>query len=339
MRHGLLRAQRRDRARRGFQMQGLVTVFGGSGFIGRYAVRALAQAGWRVRVAVRHPNHAPELKVMGDVGQIELVQANVRDAASVARALQGATACVNLVGRLYEAGPQNFDRIHHQAARDIALAAAAAGVTRFVQMSALGADPASSSQYARTKAEGEAAVRAALPSAVILRPSVVFGIEDGFFNRFAGMAAVSPALPLIGGGKTLFQPIYVGDVGAAIASALTDEAAGRTYELGGPGVYSFRQLMEILLKETLQTRVLVPLPFSVAGVLGSVAGLLAMTPFAPPITRDQVELLKTDNVVSQGAKGLKALGVEATPLEAILPTYLWRYRKGGQFAQPGAANA
>lgn len=321
-------------------MQGLVTVFGGSGFIGRYVVRALARQGWRVRVAVRRPNLRPELKVIGEVGQIELVQANVRDPASTARALEGASAVVNLVGVLYEAGPQKFDRLHHEAARDLAAAAAARGIRRFVQMSALGADPQSPSAYARSKAEGEAAVRAAIPTATIIRPSVAFGPQDGFFNKFGQLAAVAPALPLIGGGKTRFQPVYAGDVGEAIAAALgDDDRLGKTYELGGPGVYSFKELMQILLKETQLTRLLVPVPFALAGPLGVVGGLAAAFGFPPLITRDQVEMLRADNVVSEGAKGLKALGVTPTPLEAVLPTYLWRFRKGGQFAQPDAANA
>ncbi len=321
-------------------MQGLVTVFGGSGFIGRYVVRALAKDGWRVRVAVRRPNKRPELKVIGDVGQIELVQANVRDAASVARALDGADAVVNLVGVLFQAGPQKFDGLHRDAARDIAQAAAGRGITRFVQMSALGASLDSPSDYARSKAEGEAAVRAAIPTAAIIRPSVVFGVDDSFFNKFAGMAAISPVLPLIGGGKTRFQPVYAGDVGAAFAVVLASpDSAGKTYELGGPMTYSFKELMQLMLKETLLSRVLVPVPFALAGPLGAIGGLVSAIGFAPPVTRDQVEMLKADNVVSDGARGLKALGVTPTPLEAVLPTYLWRYRKGGQFAQPGAANA
>ena len=321
-------------------MQGLVTVFGGSGFIGRYVVRALVKDGWRVRVAVRRPNKRPELKVIGDVGQIELVQANVRDAASVARALDGADAVVNLVGVLYQAGPQKFDGLHFEAARDIAQAAAARGIKRFVQMSALGAALDSPSLYARSKAEGELAVRAAIPTAAIVRPSVVFGTDDGFFNKFAGMAAVSPVLPLIGGGETRFQPVYAGDVGAAFAAVLASgDSAGKTYELGGPMTYSFKELMQLMLKETLLSRLLVPVPFALAGLLGAVGGLVSAIGFAPPITRDQVEMLKADNVVSEGARGLKALGVTATPLESVLPTYLWRFRKGGQFAQPGAANA
>jgi uncharacterized protein YbjT (DUF2867 family) len=319
-------------------MQGLVTVFGGSGFLGRYAVRALAKDGWRIRVAMRRPHLAPELRVMGDVGQIELVQANVRHAQSIAAALDGAEAAVNLVGLLFETGRQRFGTVHVDAAKAIAEGAAAAGASRFVQMSAIGADAASTAVYARTKAEGEAAVKAAFPAATILRPSVVFGEEDDFFNRFGAMATIAPALPLIGGGKTRFQPVYAGDVGAAIAAALKMPAAvGATYELGGPGVYSFRELMTLLLKETQHKRALVPISFPIAEVMGSVGQLIAVTPFTPPITRDQVELLKSDNVAS--GPGLTDLGVTPTPLESILPTYLWKYRRGGQFAQPAPANA
>jgi len=319
-------------------MQGLVTVFGGSGFLGRYAVRALAKDGWRIRVAMRRPHLAPELRVMGDVGQIELVQANVRHPESVARALEGAEAAVNLVGILFETGRQRFSVLQSEAAKAVAEAATAAGAGRFVQISAIGADATSASVYASTKAEGEAAVRAAFPAATILRPSIVFGEEDDFFNRFGGMAAMSPALPLIGGGKTRFQPVYAGDVGAAIARALTSqEAAGKTYELGGPGVYSFRALMELVLKETHHKRALVPVPFPIAEVMGAVAQLIAFTPYTPPITRDQVELLKSDNVAS--GPGLAELKITPTVLESILPTYLWKYRQGGQFAELEAANA
>jgi len=321
-------------------MQGLATVFGGSGFIGRYTVRALARAGWRVRVAVRRPHVAPELRVMGDVGQIELVQANVRSRDTVSRALEGAAACVNLVGALYEHGPQKFDSLHVAGATDIAAEAAAQGVARMVHISAIGADPNSASAYGRSKAGGEAAVREALASATILRPSVVFGPEDSFLNRFAAMATMSPALPLIGGGKTRFQPVYAADVGAAIVAALEQpEAAGRTYELGGPGVYSFRELMELLLRETGRRRVLVPIPFGLAKPLGLIGDLVAMTPFPPPITTDQVAMLRSDNVASADAPGLQALGVSPTALDAVAPTYLWRFRKGGQFTHPQTANA
>jgi len=312
-------------------MQGLVTVIGGSGFLGRYAVRALAKEGWRIRVAMRRPHLAPELRVMGDVGQIELVQANLRDENSVARALTGAEAVVNLVGLLYESGRQRFDALHVTAAGAAARLAAAAGARTFVQVSAIGADAASTAVYARTKAEGEAAVRGAFPTAVVLRPSVVFAEEDDFFNRFGAMAAVSPALPLIGGGGTRFQPVYAGDVGAAVAAALKrPDAAGGLYELGGPSIYTFKELMALILKETRRRRLLVPIPFPLAELMGQAAQLLALTPFAPPLTRDQVELLKSDNVAS--GPGLADLGVVATPLESIVPTYLWKYRAGGQFS-------
>jgi NADH dehydrogenase len=319
-------------------MQGLVTVFGGSGFLGRYTVRALAKDGWRIRVVMRRPHLAPELRVMGDVGQIELVQGNLRHPDSVAEALQGAVAAVNLVGLLYEAGRQTFGALHVEGAAAIAKAAAAAGARKLVQVSAIGADAASAAAYARTKAEGEAAVRAAFPMATILRPSILFAEEDDFFNRFAGMATLSPVLPLIGGGKTLFQPVYAGDVGAAIVGALKiDEAAGRTYELGGAGVYSFKALMEIILRETGLNRLLVPVPFPAAEVIGSLGQLAAVLAVQPPLTRDQVELLKSDNVAT--GPGLADLGVTPTPLEAVLPTYLWKYRRGGQFAQLPAANS
>ena len=321
-------------------MTGLVTVFGGGGFVGRHAVRALARKGYRIRVAMRRPNQVPELRVMGDVGQIELVQANIRNADSVARALDGAEAVVNLVGVLYQAGPQTFDAVQSQGAGLIARLAAEQGIRRFVQVSAIGASATSPSVYARSKAAGEAAVRAALPGAVILRPSIVFGPEDDFFNRFAAMAAVSPVLPLIGGGKTRFQPVYAGDVGASVAAALADAtAAGRTFELGGPAVYSFRQLMELVLKETCRTSPLLPIPFGIAGLIGLVGDMMSFLPIAPPVTSDQVELLKHDNVAEHGLPGLAALGVAPTALESVLPTYLWRFRKGGQFAQPQANNA
>jgi uncharacterized protein YbjT (DUF2867 family) len=322
-------------------MQGLVTVFGGSGFVGRYAVRALAKQGWRIRVAVRQPHLAPELKVMGDVGQVELVQANVRHAESVRAALVGAQACVNLVGVLYEAGRQKFDAVHATAPGMIAQAAADAGVAQLVQVSAIGADAQSAAHYARSKAAGEAAVRSAFPRAVILRPSVVFGPEDDFFNRFGAMAAMSPVLPLIGGGETKFQPVYVGDVGAAIAAGLSQQAAaGRTYELGGPGVYSFKALLQLLCRETMHHRVLLPISFRVASLIGKVGDLQAkLLPIPPQVTTDQVELLKSDNVANPDLPGLAELGISPTAVDAIVPTYLWRFRRGGQFAQPETVKA
>ncbi|WP_293904864.1 complex I NDUFA9 subunit family protein [Phenylobacterium sp.] len=313
-------------------MQNLVTVFGGTGFVGTQAVRYLAKAGWRIRVAIRNPNLAYKMRLLGDVGQIDVVQANVRDRPSLDRALDGATASLNLVGLLRETGRQGFQAVHVMGAKTIAETARAAAVTRLVQTSAIGADAASPSNYARTKAEGEAAVRAVYSDAAIVRPSIVFGSGDGFFNRFAAMAQISPALPLIGGGATRFQPVYVGDVGQALARIVTDPAAaGQTYELGGPGVFSFRELLEMMLAETGQRRMLLPIPFPAASLLGKVADLGAFL-IPPPVTADQVELLKTDNVVSGRYPGLAELGITPTTLEAVLPTYLYRYRKGGQYA-------
>jgi uncharacterized protein YbjT (DUF2867 family) len=317
-------------------MQNLVTVFGGSGFVGTQAVRYLAKAGWRIRVAVRNPNLAYRMRLLGDVGQIDVVQANVRDIPSLERALEGATASLNLVGLLYETGRQGFEAVHVEGARNIAQAARTMGVARVVQVSALGADPASASAYARTKAAGEAAVRELYPDATIVRPSIVFGAGDGFFEKFAGMAQMSPVLPLVGGGTTRFQPVFVGDVGQALARVVTDPAtAGRTYELGGPAAFSFKALMEMLLAETGQRRLLLPLPFGVASLMGSLAGLGAFL-IKPPITADQVELLRSDNVVSGQHPGLAELGVTPTTLEAVLPTYLYSYRKGGQYADQEA---
>ena len=317
-------------------MQNLVTVFGGSGFLGTQAVRQLAKAGWRIRVAVRNPSLAYDMRLHGDVGQIDVVQANVRNAPSVRRALEGATAALNLVGVLYETGRQGFQSIHAMGAKTVAEAAREAGVDRLVQVSALGADPNSASKYARTKAEGEVAARAAYPDAVVVRPSIVFGQDDHFFNRFAAMAAMSPALPLIGGGATRFQPVFVGDVGKALALAVArDEAAGATYELAGAEVFTFRELMQIVLAETGRRRLLLPIPFALARPLGALGDLVAgIVP--PPVTSDQVELLRTDNVASGRHPGLAELGITPTTLEAVLPTYLYRYRRGGQYADQEA---
>ena len=313
---------------------GLVTVFGGSGFVGAQAVRALAKAGWRVRVAVRKPGMAFDLKPLGDVGQIQPVRCDVTSPEDVAAALKGADAAVNLVGILFESGASTFQRLHVDGARNIAEACAAGGVGRLVQVSAIGANPESDSDYARSKAKAELAVRTAKPDAVILRPSIVFGPGDGFLNRFASMATFAPALPLIGGGKTRFQPVYVGDVAEAIARAVTNpDTTGRTFELGGPAVWSFEDILKYILSETLRPRMLVPLPFVAARMIGSLAQLSTALGIAPVLTRDQVTLLETDNVVAPGAEGLTALGLEPTGLEAIAPSYLWRYRKGGQFAR------
>lgn len=317
-------------------MQNLVTVFGGSGFVGTQAVRYLAKAGWRVRVAVRNPNLAYKMRLLGDVGQIDVVQVNIRNPASIERALDGATASLNLVGLLRETGRQGFQAIHVMGTRNIAEAARKMGLTRVVQVSAIGADAKATSKYLRTKAEGEAAVREIYPDAVIVRPSIVFGNGDGFFNRFAAMAQLSPALPLIGGGHTRFQPVFVGDVGQALAYAVADSAAaGQTYELGGPGVFSFKALMEKMLAETGQRRFLVPVPWPAANLLGQLGDLVGGI-IPPPVTADQVESLRTDNVVSGQYPGLADMGISATSLEAVLPTYLYSYRKGGQYADQDA---
>ncbi len=316
-------------------MQGLVTVFGGSGFVGAQVVRALAKRGLRIRVAVRRPNLAHTMRMAGDVGQIEIVQANVRNPASVARALEGAEACVNLVAVFYETGRQGYQAVHAMGSRHVAEAAAARGVTRYVHMSGIGADAESPSKYIRTRAMGEAEARKAVPTATILRPSVIFGPGDRVFNTFAMLASLSPVLPLPGGGLARFQPVYVGDVAAAVAAALTDPAAeGRTYELGGPSVYSYRDLVEITLREVRRKRALVTLPLPLATLIGKVGDLQGRyTPFPPLLTSDQVELLKIDNLADPAQPGLADLGVAPTALEAIVPTYLYRYRDGGQFSE------
>ena len=317
-------------------MQNLVTVFGGSGFVGTQAVRYLAKAGWRIRVAVRNPNLAYKMRLLGDVGQIDVVQANIRDRASIERALDGATASLNLVGLLRETGRQGFQAVHVMGARNVAEAARAMGVSRVVHVSAIGADPNAPSKYGRTKAEGEAAVREVFPDAAIVRTSIVFGNGDSFFNKFASMAQFSPALPLIGGGLTRFQPVFVGDVGRALARIVGDEAsAGQTFELAGPGVFTFCELMEKMLAETEQRRLLLPVPWPVARMLGRLGDLgAALIP--PPVTADQVESLKVDNVTSGQHPGLAELGIAPTSLEAVLPSYLYRYRKGGQYADQDA---
>jgi NADH dehydrogenase len=321
-------------------MKGLVTVFVGSGFIGAQIVRSLAKHGFRVRVAVRQPGRGYRLPMLGDVGQIEVVQANIRNQASVARALDGAEACVNAVAVLYESGRQTFDALHIDGARTIAREAAARGIDRFVQISAIGADQAAASHFARSKAAGEAAVREEIPSAVILRPSVVFGPDDHFFNRFAAMAAISPVLPLIGGGQTLLQPVFVADVAEAVSQAIRDPSAGaRVYELGGPEIYSFKMLMSLLLEQIGRRRLLAPVPFPVARMLGLAGDLMAAASMPPPITSDQVQSLRANNVVAPDALGLSDLGVTASALEPIIPTYLYRYRKGGQYAELSAAAA
>jgi NADH dehydrogenase len=306
----------------------LVTVFGGSGFLGRHTVRALARAGWRIKVATRHPSRGFFLRPLGTVGQIDFVKCDVADAESVSAAVMGSTAVINLTGILFQSG-QTFEDVQAEGAANIAQAAAAAGVTSLVHVSAIGADAESDSDYAVTKAQGEAAVREAFANAVILRPSIIFGPEDGFFNKFAQMARFFPALPLIGGGKTRFQPVFVGDVAQAIVTSLNSaEARGRTYELGGPTVYSFKELLQLILKETGRRRALVPLPFALAMVK---AAFLQILP-KPLLTMDQVKLLKTDNVVATTAAGLADLGITPTSVEAVTPSYLWRFRAKGEYA-------
>ncbi len=320
-------------------MQGLVTIFGGSGFVGSQIVRALAKRGARIRVAVRRPWQAYRLRMLGDVGQIEIVQSNVRVPETIDAALDGAEAVVYAVGTLFESGKQDFAALQAEGPARVAEAAVRAGATRFVLISAIGADPHSDAKYARTKAEGEAAVRAAFPAATILRPSVVFGQGDGFFTRFAELALISPVLPLFGGGETRFQPVFVADVARAVARALEDPAAaGVTFELGGPTVYSFRQLMELMLAEIGRSRMLVSVPWGLAGLIGAVGDLQAMLhgplPMLPPpqLTSDQVKLLRVDNVAAPDAPGLAALGIAPQALESIIPAYLYPFRKGGQYA-------
>ena len=314
-------------------MSKLAVVFGGSGFVGRYVVRELAKRGWRVRVAVRRPHLAMHLKPMGVVGQIQLAQANVRHQQSVEQAVIGADAVINCVGILFQAGSQKFELVQAEGAATIARAAAAQGIETFVHISAIGADADSESTYARTKAAGERAVMAAMPSATVLRPSIVFGQEDDFFNRFAAMAKLSPALPLIGGGNTRFQPVYVDDVADAVCECLARvEARGVTYELGGPHTYNFKELMQIMLKEIGISRVLVPVPFFAASPMGFAGECIGAFPFIDPfLTRDQVRLLKVDNIVGEGALGLSDLDITPRSVEAILPSYMVQYRKHGQF--------
>ncbi len=325
----------------------LVTVFGGSGFIGRYLVRALAKRGWRIRVACRRPDLAYHLQPLGEVGQIQAVQANVRSIESVAHALRDAQAAINLVGILHERGAQRFDALHRLGAENVAKAAKQAGLDALVHMSAIGANPSAKSAYARTKAFGEAAVCQTVADAVIVRPSVVFGPEDQFFNRFAAMAQLMPALPLIGGGETKFQPVFVGDVAEAIALAIERKAVpGTVYELGGPEIATLREIIAFILTVTGRKRRLVSLSFGSAAAVARITEAahkltLGLFPETFMITSDQVELLRHDNVVSAlaSAEGrtLEGLGITPEPFEAFVPSYLYRYRKAGQFAGPTSA--
>jgi uncharacterized protein YbjT (DUF2867 family) len=307
-----------------------VAVLGGSGFIGRYVVKRLAERGDVVTVGGRHATDAKYLRLKGEVGQVGLVNLAIDDENVMPAFVAGNDAVVNLVGILHEGGGQRFEIAHHIGPARLARLAREAGVERFIHVSAIGADPRSSSRYARTKAAGEEAIRDAFPTATILRPSVVFGPEDQFFNRLAQTAMLSPVMPLIGGGDTRLQPVYVGDVADAIVLCIDEPStAGRIYELGGPRVYTLRALTELLLDEIRRKRLLVEVPFGLAALQ---ARFLALLP-NPPLTPDQVELLKSDNVVSPGALGFDALGITPTAVEAILPTYLDRFRKGGWYAR------
>jgi NADH dehydrogenase len=311
-------------------------VVGGAGFIGRYVVKRLAARGAVVAVASRKASSAGFLRPMGDVGQIAQIDAGLGDERRLATLLAGMDSVVCCAGILYERGRQTFDAVHHQGPARLALLAKAAGVKRFVHFSALGASATAASAYSRSKAAGEAAVRAAFPEAVILRPSVVFGPEDDFFNRFATLARYSPALPLIGGGRTRFQPVYVGDVAdAAVAALERDDAAGGLFQLGGPRVCSFKELMELLLSTIHRRRALIGVPFALARIQ---ALFLEWLP-NPPLTRDQVRLLEEDNVVPPGSPDLAALGVMPTSLDLVLPTYLDRFRRGGRFGAVRTAPA
>jgi NADH dehydrogenase len=311
----------------------LITIFGGSGFLGRHLVRALAKRHYRIRVAVRRPDLAGHLQPLGRVGQIHAVQANLRHAGSVEAALRDADAAINLVGIMNETGKQRFSAVQGEGAGTVAKAAANLGIP-MIHMSALGADAESGSAYARAKAEGERLVLEAKPDAVIFRPSIIFGPEDSFFNRFAGMARLSPALPLIGGGETRFQPVFAGDVALAVAEAVDGKTKpGTVYELGGPEVRSFKELMAEMLAVIERKRLLVPIPFPVAKVMGMAAGILPNA----PLTSDQVELLKHDTVVSDAAisegRTFAHFGIKPQLMEALLPSYLWRYRRAGQYSR------
>lgn len=317
----------------------LITVFGGSGFLGRHVVRALAKQQYRIRIAVRRPELAGHLQPLGRVGQIHAVQANVRHRPSVAAAVRGSDAVVNLVGILFESKQQRFDAVQSLGAEGIALAAAAHNA-RMVHVSAIGADEHSSAAYARTKRRGELLVLAATPEATIFRPSIVFGPDDDFFNRFASIARLSPILPLVGGGRTRFQPVFAGDVAAAITKAVGGTTKpGTIYELGGPEVFTFKELMEFVLTTIERRRLLLPLPFGLAKLQAAVFELVSKFPLPllskPLLTRDQVELLRYDNVVSDMARGegrsLEALGITPRSVATIVPSYLWRFRKAGQF--------
>lgn len=315
-------------------MSKLVTIYGGSGFVGRYVARQMAQTGWRVRVAVRRPNEAIFVRPYGVVGQVEPVFCNIRDDASVAEVMQGADAVVNCVGILNESGKNKFDAIQAEGPGRIARIAAAQGISRMVHVSAIGADPKSDSDYSRTKAQGEKAVLEHMPGAVILRPSVIFGPEDNFFNRFAGMARLGPILP-IAAGQTRFQPVYVDDVARAAVKGVTGEAAPGIYELGGPEVLAMREIIARMLDVISRRRVVVNMPFWVARLMAFGFDMIQAVTLGlvsnGVLTRDQLRNLTRDNVVSEGALGFDDLGISPLAMESVLPEYLWRFRPAGQY--------
>ena len=314
-------------------MSKLVTIFGGSGFVGRYIARRMAQNGWRVRVAVRNTNEAMFVRTYGAVGQVEPVFCNIRDDASVAAVTQGADAVVNCVGVLAELRKNTFAAVQAEGATRIARVAAAMGVARMVQLSAIGASDTSASAYARTKAAGEQGVLDHMPDAMILRPSIIFGAEDEFFNRFAGMTRLGPVLPVIGA-DTRFQPVYVDDVAAAAVMGVLGEVPGGIYELGGPDVATFRELMQTMLAVVRRRRMILNMPFWAARIMAGGVNILRVVSLGlvtPPVTRDQVANLAVDNVVSDGAKGFADLGITPTAMMAVLPDYLWRFRPSGQY--------
>ncbi|MCF2871411.1 complex I NDUFA9 subunit family protein [Octadecabacter sp. G9-8] len=313
-------------------MSKLVTIYGGSGFVGRYIARRMAKEGWRVRVAVRNPNEAMFVKPYGAVGQVEPVFCNIRDDASVLSVMHGADAVVNCVGVLDSIGKNTFEAVQAEGAERVARIAASSGVEAMVQISAIGADPESDSEYARTKAAGEEGVLKHMPNAMILRPSIVFGQEDGFFNRFAGMSRFGPVLPVVGA-DTKFQPVFVDDVAAAAVMGVTGQASG-VFELGGPDVYTFRELMDQMLGVIRRRRLVLNIPFWAARVMAfgfKVGRVLSLGLVRGPLTADQVKNLAVDNVVADGAQGFAALGMTPTAMEAILPDYLWRFRPSGQY--------
>ena len=316
-------------------MSKLVTIYGGSGFVGRYIARRMAKEGWRVRVAVRNPNEALFVKPYGVVGQVEPVFCNVRDDKSVAASMNGADAVVFCVGVLEETGRNTFEAVQAEAAGRVARLAAEHGVGRLVHISAIGADSNSQSEYARTKAKGEANVRAVFPGAVILRPSIIFGSEDNFFNRFASMTRFGPVLPVVGG-DTKFQPVWVDDVAQAAVKGVLGQVAAGTYELGGPDVMTFRELMGVMLRVIRRRRLVINLPFGIAKIVAGLAGVvqgMSLGIVKAPITEDQVKNLRSDNVVAEDAKGFSEIGIVPTDMEAVLPDYLWRFRPSGQYSE------